>query len=823
MVQPKLINKKSQSFYLRIAFFVMCIVLFLLLIYFTFIRNTFIQMFEYDYNKRVVEINEFLVQQVDGDKVEAYAKDFKKDEYYFNMLSTLYEMKEIFRVDSLYIMVEEGENYRYIFNSDIDENKVYNDSWFGIADTKENFPEGDDVLHAGKPFEKAKYRKDKNGGIYYAYTPIINSRGNVVAFLGTNVDAGYMRQSITSFEIKLILYSAITLLVFFVIIMLYGKYSLSTPIIHMSKDIQNLSKGEMEIEFSSKLLKRRDEFGLIYRSFKDVEGIINRLFRSMNYVTKEVLRGNLNARIFEQDIYQGSYYDFMSSANQMLDNNQRLLDMMPSAVIFYDKDLNLIYHNNPAQAKYTINTGTSDTIIGVLERNNNLVKEIYQKLCDCDDNNYSGTFAFQDVDGVSHHYNAFLIKMDENAKDGSFCAVFTDVTEYVEMSERAEASNKAKSEFLSRMSHEIRTPMNAIIGMTQVAKRQTDNCELLNHLSTIESSSTYLLTIINDVLDISKIEYGNFELFPGPFDLKELLKDVLHILEYQAGQKDLRLCLIMDDFDEKELYLIGDNVRFRQVVINLISNAIKFSHKENRILVTLNELPAKDPEYTRFRLSIRDFGIGIPIQSQQRIFEAFEQADGGIIRQYGGTGLGLPISNRIVNLMGGKGIDVISEEGKGSEFFFELEFENVERPPTVVSTEAEVNFDLSKRCILIVDDIDINREIVSSLLEETGVTMEHADDGSTAVTMFENSELNHYDLILMDVQMRIMDGHTAAKTIRSLERCDSNSVKIVAMSANAYQSDIEKALESGMNDYITKPVDYMKMMSTITKVLGGST
>lgn len=826
---------RHRSFYMNIAITVVVIVVALLLIFSAFMRSNLKSIYEEDYNQRVLNINEFIATQVDGNKVEQYGQTLQRDDYYFSMINTLYQMKRIFSVDGLYIMVDRGVpgEYTYVFDAILDpETGLYDDSHFGTHTREGVFPGSSEVLDTGMPFSEARfYSDDVHGDLYYAYAPIFNSKGSVVGFLGTDVDASPMQAAVRQFEVNILVFSLATFALVFFFIIQYSKKMFSDPVLKLTDDILSFSKGETELEFSQKLLDRKDEFGLIYRAFYEVAITIRHLVKDMNEMAHEVQRGNLSARVGEEGMYQGSYARLIENADKMLDSNRKLLDMMPNAVIFYADEGAKLYQNNPAKTSYEVHTGgeaqgkVSVSGTEVLDRNSEEIHRIYRAFMDSGEKSRAGTFSFADEGEESRHFNAFFIRTEDGDPDSTVCAVFTDVTEYVEMSQRADASNRAKSEFLSRMSHEIRTPMNAILGMTEIAKRYSTDDRVQKNLSTIETSADHLLTIINDVLDISKIESGNLELMPVPFDLARMMGDVVAILERQAAARSIRLRLAVEGFEDGPLPVVGDEVRVRQVVINLISNAIKFSKQGGEVLIDLQRRPA-EARHTGVRFSVQDHGIGISEENRERIFEAFEQGGGHITREYGGTGLGLPISNRIIHMMGGSGIDVESRLDEGSTFHFTLSFENA--PLEAVLTggreknrPAGPQADLRGKRILLVDDIEVNREIVISMLEDSGAQIDTADDGTTALEAFTASPPGSYDLILMDIQMRIMDGYETTRRIRAGGRPDSGTVKIIAMSANAFQSDIDQAEEAGMDSYVTKPIDYAEMMETFGRVLAG--
>jgi PAS domain S-box-containing protein len=384
----------------------------------------------------------------------------------------------------------------------------------------------------------------------------------------------------------------------------------------------------------------------------------------------------------------------------------------------------------------------------------------------------------------------------------------------------ANRANEYKGEFLARMSHEIRTPMNAIIGMTNIVKRKLgeggDIEEVQAHVRQIEASSQHLLGLLNDILDISKIEAGKIELMEETVDLTRLVNIVAGIIKPRCDEKNITFGTFFEPLSPSSF--ISDSLRLRQVLINLLGNAVKFTPECGRIEFRLETADKREGE-TLARFIVRDTGIGISEDALPNLFQPFEQGGGRISRQYGGTGLGLAISKRIVQLFGGD-IAVKSELGAGSEFSFEIWLRDSEDSvKNEQSVEDATDKFVGKRALL-VDDVPINRIIVRDMLEFTGMDIDEAEDGLMAVKAFEDSPENTYDIIFMDVQMPIMDGYEASSAIRSLPRSDARSVPIVALTANAFKEDIDKALVHGMNAHLAKPLEMDKLMDISFRFLG---
>ena len=813
----KSVKTVKRSFYINIALIVVIVVACLLVtvfsIMFFYIRSIYIA----NIQRETVDVNRFVAAQINGDKIEEYSKNFNKDAYYYELQAMLYRLKEIFKVKELYIMVDLGdpETFTYIFDAIYDEaTRSYDDSRYGATESKSVFREGDQVLRTGLALKEAIYSdKKKYGRVFYSFAPIHNSKGYVVAFLGTDISAENMFTSINKTAFFFVICGITSFVVIYLVVMFYCRASISKPIIKLSEDIANFSEGELGIEIPDKLLGRKDELGLIYRSFSNVISTIGNLINDLHTTSDNVIKGNINARMDYGNKYRGSYENIKKSINLLLGNIGKIFDLIPVCFCVYDYGFNRLYINKHESFGEEI-----------ISQSNEALRENFFRFAKSTDENSSGSFSITLSDAAVRHYNYFFIKNNPKNDIKNICCVFTDVTDYVEMSEKALASNLAKSEFLSKMSHEIRTPMNAIIGMTEIATRQKNTKKIMENLENIKISSSHLLTIINDILDISKIESGKIEIGNAVFDLGKTLGDISALAEKLALDKSIALKIELENNIFSNLIFLGDEVRVKQILINLLSNAIKFSPQNStvRLAARLEEGAAQNK--TKIYFSVADSGIGIAPDRLEAIFEAFEQGSSDISRKFGGTGLGLPISNSLVKLMGGNKIDVSSELGKGSVFSFFLEFENSNTPAgsgkdNESKTIIPENTDFAGKRLLLVDDIEMNREIVIALLEGSGIEIDCGEDGSEAVEMFSNSPENHYDMIFMDIQMKIMDGYAATKNIRALDRGDASAVTIIAMSANAFQNDMELAFAAGMDDYIVKPIDYDTMLKKMIKYL----
>lgn len=384
--------------------------------------------------------------------------------------------------------------------------------------------------------------------------------------------------------------------------------------------------------------------------------------------------------------------------------------------------------------------------------------------------------------------------------------------------EEADAANKAKSAFLLSMSHDIRTPMNAIIGFTNIALHQNMVSDIHDSLKKVQQSSNHLLSLLNDVLDFSRIESGKVAISPEPVDITQLTDNVQAIMNGLLYNRDLKFEVHRESL--KNPYVLADVVRIREVLVNLLGNAVKFTKDGGEITLDISSYPGADEKHIITRYVVRDNGIGMSEEFQKKLFDPFSQEDDANARtQYKGTGLGMAITKKYVDMMGGS-IAVESKKGVGATFTVEIP---LELPEQVIPSEQKQHLhrDLTGIHVLMAEDNDLNAELATMILEDAGMTVTRASDGKEVVDLFKNNPRGTYNLILMDIMMPNMDGHQAAKAIRALgiERSDAVTIPIIALSANAFIDDIQESLDSGMNDHISKPINIEELIDTITKYI----
>ena len=384
---------------------------------------------------------------------------------------------------------------------------------------------------------------------------------------------------------------------------------------------------------------------------------------------------------------------------------------------------------------------------------------------------------------------------------------------------KAEAANEAKTEFLQRMSHDIRTPINGICGMIDVADHYVDDMEKQAEYRTkVKEASNLLLELVNDVLDMSKLESGEVVLEEIPFNLSKIAEEVLIVIEQMAAERNIRIVWEKKEITHRDF--IGSPGYVKRVMMNILSNAVKYNRENGQIYISCMEIPSKQPEMTTMEFVCRDTGIGMADEFQKHIFEPFAQEHAGSRTKFAGTGLGMPITKKLVEKMDGT-ITFESKEGVGTTFVIRVPFK-IDSDADNREEQKEVSEKSIKGLhILLAEDNELNMEIAEFLLQNEGADVTKAWNGQEAVELFEKSRSGEFDVILMDIMMPVMNGYDATKTIRSLDREDAKEVPIIAMTANAFTEDRIRAKEAGMDEHIAKPVDAKLLVKVIHKLVDG--
>ena len=383
---------------------------------------------------------------------------------------------------------------------------------------------------------------------------------------------------------------------------------------------------------------------------------------------------------------------------------------------------------------------------------------------------------------------------------------------------KAEAANRAKTEFLQRMSHDIRTPINGIRGMVNMADHYADDIEKQKEYRTkVKEASNLLLELVNDVLDMSKLESGEIVLEEVPFNLSSISEEVLVVIEQMAAEQNIRIM-----WEKKEIIhrnFIGSPGYVKRVMMNILSNAVKYNRENGHVYISCMEIPSEQPEMTMMEFVCRDTGVGMADEFQKHIFEPFAQEHAGSRTKFAGTGLGMPITKKLVEKMGGT-ITFESKKGIGTTFVIRIPFKiDMDSDKGKKQTDVSDEKSIKGLHILLTEDNELNMEIAEFMLQNEGADVEKAWNGQEAVELFKKSEPGEFDVILMDIMMPVMNGYEAAKMIRSLEREDAKKVPIIAMTANAFTEDRIRAKEAEMDEHVAKPVDVELLIKVIRKLV----
>ena len=402
-------------------------------------------------------------------------------------------------------------------------------------------------------------------------------------------------------------------------------------------------------------------------------------------------------------------------------------------------------------------------------------------------------------------------RKQEKEKDEKYKA------ELLRAAKKAEAANEAKTEFLQRMSHDIRTPINGICGMINVADHYADNMEKQTECrAKIKKTSHLLLELINEVLDMSKLESDEVVLEEIPFNLNSIFEEILGVIEHMAAEQNIRII-----WEEKEVThwnLIGSPVHVKRILMNILSNAVKYNKENGYVYISCREIPSKQTAMPTLEFVCRDTGIGMTEAFQKRIFEPFAQEHAGSRTKFAGTGLGMPITKKLVEKMGGT-ISFESKEGTGTTFVIRIPFQIDADMKDRTETEEKTETSIQGLHVLLAEDNELNMEIAEFVLQNEGTVVTKAWNGQEAVDIFRKSSPGEFDVILMDIMMPVMNGYEAAKMIRSLDREDAKVIPIIAMTANAFTEDKMRAKEAGMDEHIAKPVDGKLLVKVINELV----
>ena len=745
-----------------------------------------------------------------------------KDEKYYSLFQRLLEVREGTGVKYLYVIADMGfdEMYVYLFDAVYlgDTVNTENDD-FGTVDLKTNYPKIEQVFKTGEAvLEYGSYGGNTHSGaLCYSYTPLLDDSGNIIAVIGADINLQSLDSQLNNFLIfSIISIISITGVITIVIILMLGRIIIK-PIRKLTDISGDIASGNIYASIPEWITKRTDEMGTLGRSYESMNTAVRDMYTNNNMLFEATISGKLDTRI-DSSRFQGFFAQLVEKMNDTLDIVGLYFDSIPGTFVVLNSDYDIVYTNQHFKQVFPgftleflwqkMLSDTENSDLGSLKKK---FADILQK------GEYTALVSFE-IENKTRWVTFLCNKISNNNNNNGAVIVVWDNTELVLNKDKALLANKAKSEFLSRVSHELRTPMNVIMSMAKFGVNDTDYENNKERFIKIVSASNHLARIINDVLDMSRMESGKTEIRYAPLNLSSIIESCTDLLMLKAREKNLDFTYFIDPSIPSGL--IGDEFRIRQILINLITNAIKFTD-QGQVAIRVepvSESADKTENKIEISFSVIDTGVGISEEFQKKIFMPFEQEDLFLNRRYEGTGLGLSISHDLVLLMGGS-MQVESKLGQGSKFTFNIPFEK-QQPAQTEShksiKDGEVLFD-GKR-ILLVDDIEINRMIVFEILADSGLEIDEAADGQEAFEIFGKSAANYYDCILMDIQMPKMDGYETTKVIRGSNRADKD-VPIIAMTANALKEDVDNAINCGMNDHIAKPLDFDEVIAKLRKYL----
>ena len=768
---------------------------------------------------RMLDISNTAAAMLDGDVLRSLtAEDADTDEYK-KVNDTLAVFQENIDLRYIYCINDNGDGtFSFSVDPTIEDPGVFGEPVAytdALKKASEGTPSVDD-----KPY------KDAWGHFYSAYSPVFASDGKVAGVVAVDFDADWYEAQISKQTRAIVI--AIILSVMLGAVMVFigtsrlrkALHSITDDLTVLSKDIDTLNL-EVNPDYTPEEAKDEsaDSVQSIGRKVHDVRDSISRY--------KDNIHSQANSMITAlSSDYRGVYY----------------INLDTGEGVCYQEHTHIVrgLHEGDHFPFHDIMAQYAETCVADDYREEFLKFTSPETVRENLANDRIITYRYMiNLDGVESYEMLRIagVRHPEDRDDHIVHAIglgFTDVDEETKRTlaqsraltdalTAAEAANKAKTVFLSSMSHEIRTPMNAIIGLDKIALNdKTISDSTRDHLEKIGASADHLLSIINDILDMSRIEAGRMAIRKEVFSLKTLLSQTDAIISSQCKEKNLTWKNeLKGECDE---YYIGDDMKLRQVLINILGNAVKFTPEGGTVSLTTERIAHYD-DLSTFRFTISDTGIGMSEEFLPTIFEAFSQEDFSARSEYGSTGLGMPITKNIVDLMNGE-IEVTSKKGEGTTFTVTITLNDTDKesmpeeeqiPGKIdeISTAETGEVKLEGRMILIAEDMDVNADILRMVLGMRDIKSERAENGKVAVEMFASRPDGYYDAILMDMRMPEMNGLEATKAIREMERIDSKTIPIIALTANAFDEDVELSVRAGLNAHLSKPVEPVNLFETL--------
>ena len=818
---------KSLSIRLPVLFVVSVIIIMVVIIPLVYLRfyNRMIE----QYTRMAKGVTQLMVNAFDGDKVDEYIeKSFALPEYsdtvdyYYTLRDNYPDIQYIY----VYRFEADGGHVVIDLHADWVENGEGYDPGY-VYKTEEPFTSHLAELMAGE--EIAGYSERTDEGYLFTYTrPIFDSEGHYAASACVDFSMDYLSGEDQAFTLQLFLaLLGISIVILFIDILIVRR-RVTNPINELSRCAEKFAYETEEDRINN--MKLLDDLDIhAGDEIEDVYHMLQTMTRDSYQVTEDLLEAQT-------------------------DIGQR--DGMITAMA---ADYRSIYYANLDKDECTCVRAAADTYGGKMweGRTFRFLSGFtgYAQNCVAEADR-EGFLRFIDPDhireGLSHEtmlsYRYLSVKdgveeyemlriagvrLIEQRSDHivhgigiGFSNVDRETREAMEQTRaltealtRAEEANQAKTAFLSSMSHEIRTPMNAIIGLDNIALHDDSlSPATRSELEKIGSSARHLLALINDILDMSRIESGRMVLKDEIFSFREFLDQINIIVAGQCEDKGLLfVCHAYNEDREQDEYFIGDALRLRQVIINILGNAVKFTDAPGTVTFIVEE---KDPteEGCTLRFTMQDTGVGMDESFLPKLFEPFSQEDDTTTNRYGGSGLGMAITRNMVDLMNGS-IRVQSEKGKGTTFIVAIPLRKADHAPEADAPDLpEAQISVAGLHMLIAEDMEMNAEVLADLLELEDMTSEWAENGQRAVEMFAQSEPGHFDAILMDMRMPVMDGLAATREIRKLDRPDAKEIPIIALTANAFEEDVRHCLQAGMDAHLSKPVEIDLLKDTLARL-----
>ena len=828
-------NKKNpfKSLFIRLPLLFVASVIVIMVVVIPLVYQRFHSRMIDQYTRMAEGVTRQMVNAFDGDKVEEFMeKNFDLPEY-VETVDFLYSLRDNYP-DILYMYIYRFEADGGHVVIDLDADWVENGEGYepgSIYETEEPFTSHLEEVMAGKQIAGYSELTEEDGYLFTYTRPIFRSDGSYACTAAVDFSMDRLTEMDRDFTIKLaliLLGIGMLVLVFDFIII---RRRITEPINKLSQCAEKFSydteedrKRNLEL-LDAVNIHTGDEIEDVYHMIQSVthdsfhatdnllraqegirerDGMITAMaadYRSIYYANldkDECLCVRATEKLYEGKMWEGKSFSF----------REGFTDYAEHCVVEADRDAFLRFID-PDNIRIGL-ANESMISIRYLTRKGDM--EQYEML------RIAGVRTIEERDdNIVHAIGVGFSNVDRETREQ-----MEQNRALTEALTRAEEASAAKTAFLSSMSHEIRTPMNAIIGLDNIALRDPNiSSDTRNELEKIGSSARHLLALINNILDMSRIESGRMVLKEEAFSFRDMLDQINIIIHGQCEDKGLNyICERAEPLDE---CFIGDDLRLKQVIINILGNAVKFTDAPGTVTFGI-EQSSLDEDHKLLRFTMKDTGIGMDEAFLPKLFEPFSQEDATTTNRYGGSGLGMAITKKMIDLMGGM-VEVESEKGHGTTFTVTIPLQRAQLIETAshITDQPVVEYSLVGLHVLIAEDMELNAEILIDLLEMEGVSSEWAKDGQKAVEMFEKSEHNKYDAILMDMRMPVMDGLTATKEIRKLERPDAKKIPIIALTANAFEEDVKQCLQAGMDAHLSKPVDIEQLKKLLGMVLAKRT